>query len=274
MPVSRGHALALSAALHMAGLGVAGWTTHGQYPERSAHVVPQAARAYTLSFLLPDPPKPRPIRSPRPSRRVVRPPRDWSRPAAPSGTPRAEQPAGGAITPHRAATRSGPATSALLVRELAPGATVAAVPGIPEPVESPPDPEAPAPGGAYRAAALVTPAGSACPALPLPREWDGREVSVAVGFVVDAEGKVDGSRLRIVESPGRPSTGRGFYPRIYVVSTRKGRAPGPVDPARYDALVTNAVSRHILTLRFRPARVGGKPVRSTVLVACHRSPGH
>jgi hypothetical protein len=123
----------------------------------------------------------------------------------------------------------------------------------------------------YQAATLVTPAGSACPELPVPPEWDGREVSVAVAFVVDTTGKVDPSRLQIVESPGRHPTGRGFYPRIYVVGTRAGTSTSRVSPARYDSVVTDAVTRHVSALRFRPALVGGRPVRSTVLVACHRS---
>ena len=130
----------------------------------------------------------------------------------------------------------------------------------------------PAPRGAYQAAALVTAAGSACPDLPVPREWGGREISVAVAFVVDTAGKVDPSRLRVVESPGRQPAGRGFYPRIYVVGTKAGASPGRVDPARYDSVVTQAVTSHIAGLRFHPALVGGRPVRSTVLVACHRSP--
>jgi hypothetical protein len=125
----------------------------------------------------------------------------------------------------------------------------------------------------YQAATLVTPAGSACPELPVPPEWDGREVSVAVAFVVDTTGKVDPSRLHIVESPGRHPDGRGFYPRIYVVGTRAGPSSSRMDPARSDSVLTDAVTRHVSALRFRPALVGGRPVPSTVLVACHRSPG-
>ena len=69
------------------------------------------------------------------------------------------------------------------------------------------------------------------------------------------------------------SAGRGFYPRIYVVGTRSGRAPGHLDPAGYDSVLTQAVTSHIAGLLFHPALVGGRPVSSTVLVACHRSPG-
>jgi hypothetical protein len=90
---------------------------------------------------------------------------------------------------------------------------------------------------------------------------------------VDTSGKVDPSKLRVIQSPGREPTGRRFYPRIYVVGTRAGPAEGHLDPARYDSVLTQAVTSHIAGLRFRPALVGGRPVRSTVLVACHRSPG-
>jgi hypothetical protein len=107
----------------------------------------------------------------------------------------------------------------------------------------------------------------------VPSEWGGREVSVAVAFVVDTSGKVDPSKLRVVESPGRHSAGRGFYPRIYVVGTKAGRAPSSMDQAGYDSVVTRAVASHIAGLRFRPALVGGRPVSSLVLVACHRAPG-
>jgi hypothetical protein len=94
-----------------------------------------------------------------------------------------------------------------------------------------------------------------------------------VAFVVDTSGKVDPSRIHIVQSPGRPPARRGFYPRIYVVGTKAGGTWGGGDPARYDSLVTSAVTKHIAALRFRPALVGGRPVSSTVLVACHQSPG-
>jgi hypothetical protein len=125
----------------------------------------------------------------------------------------------------------------------------------------------------YQAATLVTPAGSACPELPVPPEWNGREVSVAVAFVVDTSGRVDPSRIQTVESPGRQSAERQFYPRIYVVGTKAGPVRGGANPASSDSVVTQAVTSHIAALRFRPALVGGRPVRSTVLVACHHSPG-
>jgi hypothetical protein len=152
--------------------------------------------------------------------------------------------------------------------------TVAAIPMTPSPADPGPEPDPPVPRGVYQAAALVTPAGSACPELPAAPAWAGREVSVAVAFVVDTSGKVDPSRIHIVQSPGRHPAGRGFYPRIYVVGTKAEGTWGGGDPARYDSLVTNAVTTHIAALRFRPALVGGRPVSSTVLVACHQSLGN
>ena len=157
------------------------------------------------------------------------------------------------------------------MQELGPGVTVTAIPLTPPPAETGTESGPPVPRGVYQAAALVTPAGSACPELPAAPAWVGREVAVAVAFVVDTGGKVDPSRIHIVESPGRLPAGRGFYPRIYVVGSKAGPTRGGVDPARYDSLVTNAVTSHIAALQFRPALVGGRPVRSTVLVACHQS---
>ena len=275
MPVSRGHALALSAALHTAGLGVAGWASHGQYREPATSVAPQPARAYTLTFLTLAPPKPRPVPPPRVSPAVVRALREVSRPAQReprSSGPSPDEPPRAAAALQAAPSLGAAAASPLRVRELAPGATAAAIPVLPPQGESAPE-SARAPRGSYQAATLVTPAGSACPDLPVSPEWRGRAVAVAVAFVVDAEGRVDASRVQIVESPGKQPTARGFYPRIYVVGTKAGRARVQVEPAQYDALVTHAVTSHILTLRFRPAAVGGRPVSSTVLVACHRYPG-
>jgi hypothetical protein len=270
MPVSRGYALALSAAFHTAGLGVAGWATHGQYLELSGPVEVQAVRAYALTFLTLAPPRPRPVPDPRPSRALARVRPEAHPPAAPApsasvpGTPAASQ---------QATAATGLASSPLRTQELAPGVTVAAIPMTPSPAEPGPEPGPPVLRGVYQAAALVTPAGSACPELPGAPAWAG-ETSVAVAFVVDTSGKVDPTRIHIVQSPGRQPAGRGFYPRIYVVGTKAGGTWGGGDPARYDSLVTSAVTKHIAALRFRPALVGGRPVSSTVLVACHQSPGY
>jgi hypothetical protein len=275
MAVSRGAALALSAAFHTAGLGVAGWVTYGQYREPSAPADVYTTRAYALTFLTLAPPKPRPVPMPRPTRAPARVRHEAPPPMAPagmtssSGTP---EPPRSAVAEQGTTTGTGAAGSALQVRELAPGVTVAAVPEIAPPVEPAPEAGPPVLRGVYQAATLMTPAGSACPELPVPPEWDGREVSVAVAFVVDTTGKVDPSRLQVVESPGRRPAGRGFYPRIYVVGTKAGTSTSRVSPASYDSVATEAVTRHVSALRFRPALVGGKPVRSTVLVACHRSP--
>jgi hypothetical protein len=267
MRVSRGPALLLSAALHTVGLVVAGWATYGQYREPSAPDELRVTRAYALTFLTLTPPKPRP--APRPAPAPARARREEHPPTAPAAaTPpssMAEQPP--------PATEAEPAASPLSVQELAPGTTAATLPVVGPPTEPAPEAGPPVTRGLYQAAALVTPAGSACPALPVPSEWGGREVSVAVAFVVDTSGKVDPSKLRVVESPGRHSAGRGFYPRIYVVGTKAGRAPSSMDQAGYDSVVTRAVASHIAGLRFRPALVGGRPVSSLVLVACHRAPG-
>ena len=268
MAVSRGHALVLSAAVHSVGLGVAGWASHGPYREAATSVVLRTTRASSLTFLSLVPPEPRPVTRPRPARQ----PEHARHPAAQPAVPAAPIPGAGTTEQSQPVASSEPATptnSTLRVQELAPGVTVAAIP-VPLP---PPESDTAAPRGVYQAAALVTPAGSACPELPVPPEWGGRPVSVAVAFVVDTSGKVDPSQLRVIQSPGREPTGRRFYPRIYVVGTRAGPAADHLDPAGYDSLLTQAVTRHIAGLRFRPALVGGRPVSSTVLVACHRSPG-
>ncbi|HEU4953497.1 MAG TPA: hypothetical protein VFT28_02945 [Gemmatimonadales bacterium] len=276
MPVSRGHALVLSAALHTLGVGAAGWTTYGPYHGPSARVELRTTRAYALTFVnlappvaAPAPRPPRAAEQPRPEARRREPPR----PTQPAPTPvtgpaELDSPA---AAPDRAAPVVEPEPMRLRVEELAPGTTAAVLPVATPTLEGPSEPEPPASSGVYRAAALVSPAGSACPALPVPREWGEREVSVAVAFVVDTSGKVDPTSLRVVQSPGRISAGRGFYPRIYVVGTKS--APSRLDPAGYDSVVTQAVTRHIVGLLFHPALVGGRPLSSTVLVACHRSPG-
>ena len=276
MPVPRGYALALSAAFHTAGLGAAGWATSGRYHEPSGPIEVQATPAYALTFLTLAPPRPRPVPQVRPRQAPARVHREARPPAGPApsasdlGATGGQRPATVSV-PVTATT--GPANSPLRTQELAPGVTVAAIPLTPAPAETGPEPGPSAPRGPYQAAALVTSAGSACPELPAAPGLGGREVSVAVAFVVDTSGKVDPSRIHVVESPGRRPGGRGFYPRIYVVGTKAGPTGGRVDPALYDSLVTHAVTTHIAALRFRPALVGGRPVRSTVLVACHQSPG-
>ena len=272
MAVSRGHALVLSAAVHSVGLGVAGWASHGQYREAATSVELRTTRASTLTFLSLVPPEPRPVTRPRPARL----PEHARHPASQPAVPTAPIPGAGTTEQSQPVASSEPATPTnltLRVQELAPGVTVAAIPVPPPPPESAPESDSPAPRGVYQAAALLTPAGSACPELPVPSEWGGRPVSVAVAFVVDTSGKVDPSQLRVIQSPGREQTGRRFYPRIYVVGTRAGPAADHLDPADYDSVLTQAVTSHIAGLRFRPALVGGRPVSSTVLVACHRSPG-
>jgi len=272
MAVSRVHGLVLSAAVHSAGLGMAGWASHGQYRAPPAPVELRTTRASTLTFLSLVPPEPRPVTRPRPARL----PEHARHPSAQPAVPVAPIPGAGTTEqsePVRSSEPATPTNSTLRVQELAPGVTVAAIPVPAPPPESAPESDTPAPRGVYQAAALVTHAGSACPELPVPSEWGGRPVSVAVAFVVDTSGKVDPSKLRVIQSPGREPTARRFYPRIYVVGTRAGPAADHLDPAGYDSVLTQAVTSHIAGLRFRPALVGGRPVRSTVLVACHQSRG-
>jgi hypothetical protein len=124
-----------------------------------------------------------------------------------------------------------------------------------------------------RTATLVTTAGSACPELPAMDDGGSGEVTEAVAFVVDTSGRVDRSAIRVVESPGLPPSDRSFYPRIYVVGARVARERGRVARAAYATLVATRVSSHVAGLEFRPALRDGRPVSSSVLVACHRSAG-
>ena len=136
----------------------------------------------------------------------------------------------------------------------------------------PPEAEAPPPVafGVDRAAALVAPTGSACPQLPSPPSGARGQLAVAVALVVEADGRVDPAGLRVVESPSHPASERRFYPRIYVVGARAGREAHRIDPAAYDSAITRAVTRHMTGLAFHPALKEGRPVRSTVLIACHQ----
>jgi hypothetical protein len=270
MSVSRGHALVWSAALHTLGLGVAAWATHGLYREPSSAPELHVTRAFALHFLTLTPPKPR--EEPRPAHKMVGDARLAPQPHGPLAT----TPVAGPPEPDRAAVapRDGnagpePPRSSLPVQELSPGATVTVVGKTSD--EGAAELPALARLGLDRAAALASPTGSACPELPLPTAGGGGELAVAVALVVDASGKVDPSALRVVESPGRPPTDRRFYPRIYVVGARAGRGALRVDRAAYDSAVTLAVTRHMTRLTFHPALKQGRPVRSTVLIACHQT---
>jgi hypothetical protein len=265
MWVSRGHALLWSAALHTLGLGVAGWTTYGRYREPSLSEL-HGTRVYAFHFLTPPPPTPRsePREARERSRVAPRTPSKGtsfhaSAPTRPTGIVRA-----GGGSPRA----GGPSAQ---VEELLPGSTVTAL-GMAGP---PPEAEAPPPVAREvdRAAALVAPTGSACPQLPLPPVGAKGQLAVAVALVVEADGRVDPAGLRVVESPSHPASERRFYPRIYVVGGRLGRAAHRIDPAAYDSAITRAVTRHMTALAFRPALRGGRPVRSTVLIACHQGEG-
>lgn len=161
-----------------------------------------------------------------------------------------------------------PPGRSLPVRELAPGAVATA---IPRAAALPPQPP-PLRHDVDRGAALVAPAGSACPELPLPEAWADRRIAVAIAVVVDTNGTVDRSALRVVEAPGQEASDRSFYSRIYVVGARS-RVAGRGEPTDYASVVTEAVTTHVGGLVFRPAQKEGRPVRSTVLIACQRMSG-
>jgi hypothetical protein len=94
-----------------------------------------------------------------------------------------------------------------------------------------------------------------------------------VALVVEADGRVNPAGLRVVESPSHPTSERRFYPRIYVVGARVGGATRRIDAAAYDSAITSTVTRHMSGLAFHPALREGRPVRSTVLIACHQGEG-
>lgn len=273
MRVSCGHALVCSAALHALGLGAAGWATYDRYRGPAESVEFRTVRAYALRFLTLAPPKA--SVELRPSRRPSRAP-SGTRRRAPTPPPTRQaavldrsDPAPPAVALHPEPVRPDQGPPTLQVKELAPGETAGVVGQVAAAASAEPSL---VPGrGVDRAAALMAPVGSACPALPRPAAGGGGEVVVAVALEVDPSGRVDRSRVQVIESPGRQSGGRGFYPRIYVVGAREGREAGRVDPARYDSVVTHAVTSHVAGLEFRPAMEAGRPVSSTVLVACHGS---
>jgi hypothetical protein len=269
MWVSRGHALLWSAVLHALGLGVAGWTTYGQHRAPSLPEL-HVTRVYALQFLTPTLPQPHTeTRATLVTARSSRP--DLAGPRAPPSVPSRSthiRPPAVRRTAGGSPRAGGPSAQ---VEELLPGATATALGMAGPPPDAEPSP--PVTRGADRAAALVAPTGSACPPLPLPPAGARSQLSVAVALVVEADGRVNPAALRVVESPSHPTSERRFYPRIYVVGARVGRAAQPIDPAAYDSAVTRTVTRHMTGLAFRPALRGGRPVRSTVLIACHQGEG-
>lgn len=262
MSVSPGGALLWSAALHTLGFGLAGWATHGRHWEPPSTVALHTTRFYALQYLTPARPKPRP--DPTPART---PPR----PRAPSPSPRgAAHPGAGTAPADPPVAEREPPPASLLVQELAPGA----VAGI---GHADPQSRLDAPAarrGLDRGAALVKGAGSACPELPLPSGWGHRQLAVVVAVPVDSQGRVDPSGVLVVESPDRTPSAREYYPRIYVVGARLKKYRGRMEAADYDAMVTGTVTRHVAGLAFRPAVRDGRPVSSTVLIACQRPSGH
>jgi hypothetical protein len=128
--------------------------------------------------------------------------------------------------------------------------------------------------GDLRVAELVTAPGTACPTLRQPPGWKPRDgaLIVAVGFVVDTQGVVEPSSLRIMQSIDGPREPNQYFSHIYVVGQnrtvdRELRKAGPT----WDSLVTDEVVRHVKALAFRPATRDGHAERSTVLVSCQAS---
>lgn len=89
-----------------------------------------------------------------------------------------------------------------------------------------------------------------------------------MAFVVDTNGVVDRSSLRVIESPGHPQTDRRYHAHVYVVAATMQPDASPMDPAGYDSLVSLEMTRHAADLTFLPALEGGQPVRSSVLISC------
>ncbi len=253
MSLSSGGALLWSAALHALGFGIAGWATHGRSEEQSSPSALQTTRAYALQYLIPARPEPAPPREPARARSIVRAREATSRRGVPGTT----------AHPVR---RLEPPPFSLSTQELTPGE----VEGIRELVARPRPAPAPVTRGLDRGATLVTGAGSACPALPSSRA-SGRSFAVSVALVVDSTGRVDPAALRVIESPAQAPSRRSYFPRIYVVGARLKQPSARIDPRVYDAVVTGTVTSHIVGLTFHPAMKNGRPVSSTVLIACHHS---
>jgi hypothetical protein len=124
--------------------------------------------------------------------------------------------------------------------------------------------------GTSRVAELLTNPGEACPELRRPAHLDSEvDLEVAVKFVVDSQGAVDRTTLRVVNAPGTPAIPPGFIPHIYAVGgTARVDRSLPEALPQYGAIVAGDLLRHVASLRFRPGARNGRPIRSSVLVAC------
>jgi hypothetical protein len=281
-PWSR-QALAWSGALHLLIFVLAGWVGRGRNLGAAAIQPEQVSRAYAVQYLalVPSPNrlKPRPARPPasRPPAPVpsaTAPPATRSMPTATRSMPTAADSAT-RIEPHRPALQLAELALGSIMglgrvvpklRSDAPGRGIAGILGL----------QVPGPGdvasvrrGLDQVAELVEGAGSACPELRRPAAWPGRQVAVAVAFVVDTNGRVDPKTLQVIESPDRPQTANRFHSRIYIVGAKV--RVDRIDPAAYDSLVTHEVASHVADLMFRPALREGRAMRSTVLVSCQTS---
>jgi len=186
-----------------------------------------------------------------------------------------------------AGVRSDPPRASVQVQELSPGVIADLGRAIPTPGSEAgaapglariPAPQALPTGkgesfrpGLDQVAELVNGASSACPELRRPAGWAGREVAVAVAFVVDTNGRVDPHTLRVIESPNRPRTEHRAHSHIYIIGATMRDDPDRLDRTAYDSLARHDVASHVAGLLFRPALMEGRATRSTVMVSCQTS---
>jgi hypothetical protein len=293
--------------LHVLGFLLIGWGTRNWFQGPGFLQPAHTSRLYALQYLVLAPSEAKPNEESRrlPVEHEAQPSMRHA-PTEPEQVTQVTSSAGGpnnlASPPVSASAeedKTDPSPSSLQVHELPPGgtsgvgqvfATTASntsgvkgvlgklgfrVPGTDEVHQSAPGPDeiGTKSNGLDRAAELVSGTSSACPELRPPAAWSDRRLAVAVAFVVDTAGTVDRGTLRVVESPGRPQTDRRFQSHVYVVGAAVRPDPAPVDPARYDSVVTHDVASHVVDLVFRPALKQGRPVRSSVLISCQTAPG-
>jgi hypothetical protein len=274
-PWSRG-ALACSSVFHVLVFALAGFATRDVVQRPATLPVLHTSRAHALQLLVLQRPNIRP--EPRPERRSPSRP-DPVIPVAVPASPSSTTPDLGSI--------SEPAESRLQVHELSPGQVtgIGQVIATPASTASPgrgllgalgfrgpgPDEIGPESRGLDKVAELVTGAGSACPELRTPIAWANRDLAISVAFIVDTNGMVDRTTLRVVESPDRPGGEQRYQSHIYVVGAVVRPDTNGVDPAGYDSVLTREVAGHVADLIFRPALKEGRTVRSTVLISCQRS---
>jgi hypothetical protein len=274
-----GLAVTASAAIHGGIVLLAlGGTTRWQ-PFELYRDAPRQTRAVPIAYLIPPPTSPKPPgpSRPAPASRPVRVLRTSS--PGPDGpapvTHLSVQGATLALADASPVADPGGTEFAVAARSLMPGEMVGIGnlgpegPGDNKP--APPTEGGIAGRGRMQVAELVSPAGTACPTLHRPTDWDGSADGfvVAVAFVVDSTGVVDPATLRVVQSPNRVRIAGEFYSHIYAVSGTAETDPSLRQTGgEWDSLAVDDVRRHVKYLAFRPALRDGRPERSTVMVSC------